>query len=611
MKAVFAGLFLTTFMASTTAYAADAATDIAAIPSGEWLALPGDVLRKRLNLPQRCGEFDAAAQAGVARAQTVMSSAILNRVCGTYSVEVGEDLARKAHASGDLRALVLQGNILALKGDKAGAYRIYSSPRLAQVPIAMSAIATAAYWGEGRTVDRQLAREYWANAAALGDFSAMTQLAWMIMSDPIGKRDLNRAEQLFSRSARNGHLEGMASYGSVLVSGAFGESRKAEGIGLLRQAADLGNARGTSELGRVLIYGLGMAKDIPQGLALMKKGGDLGDRGALNELGIIYRDGVIVSRDRTLAVSYFQRAAKAGDPWAYRNLHHEYGRATASPEERAQAMIMLEKAVALGDREALNDMGVAYELGKLVPTSLGTAFDYYRRAAAQGSVSGHVNLARMYDFGIHVARNPAAAESEYKLAIAAGSPTAAKSLSDMRQRLASEAQAARALPATTQRSAGLSGPPNAYDIRAALMREWATAVLGPMAQVNYDQGFTSNGFWNTGMHSAYAVANPTCSAQGKGLYRCTYKLWVTNTVYVFGSPMKSPGKAGVTETATFNVQGGVWRSPSARSVALAHARQSAAMQRSTGDDERTRRENQKRFYCPGNGANPLDTQAFC
>lgn len=155
--------------------------------------------------------------------------------------------------------------------------------------------------------------------------------------------------------------------------------------------------------------------------------------------------------------------------------------------------------------------------------------------------------------------------------------------------------------------------PTAYEIRAAIMREGGVASLGGLIvqNMNFDTGEMTLGFAGMSSRVVYSVSKPTCKSIGGGQFSCSYVLASSSTANIWGISLNPPGTSGRRVTDTFRVEGGQWRSPSAREERLARARENAARLEQARADEQRLRDQQRSFYCPGNGANPLDNRAFC
>jgi hypothetical protein len=166
-------------------------------------------------------------------------------------------------------------------------------------------------------------------------------------------------------------------------------------------------------------------------------------------------------------------------------------------------------------------------------------------------------------------------------------------------------------------SSGKSGP-TAFEIGQATVRAFsdvnapAMQIYNGLGLMNGIPDFNSLSYTAAGPLSSsvtrWRISDASCVKASALTYNCTYTMESEMTADILGFKMNTG--LGNRQRITYAIvyDGQYWTIPKLKADYAAALRRASANRGSSGPDLKAQ---QKAFYCPGNGANPLDTQAFC
>ena len=167
-----------------------------------------------------------------------------------------------------------------------------------------------------RTVEPDVAFNWFSAAAAKGDAGALTQLGFMLSRNrgPV-KADLVKAAECFQAAADKGDIGGKFALGRIYLTGhglpAKDEKRGAE---LLREAADAGDVRAMNSLGDCYAHGTGVKQDFNEAFKLFSRAAEKGNLKAMGNLGTLYMTGRgVPSANLKKGAELFEKGARAGE----------------------------------------------------------------------------------------------------------------------------------------------------------------------------------------------------------------------------------------------------------------------------------------------------------
>lgn len=218
------------------------------------------------------------------------------------------------------------------------------------------------YAGDGTEQDYALAREYFEQAAGLGDDDALNYLGIIYSSGYGVEQNYDTARTYYE------------------------------------QAAEKENIHALNNLGWLYGSGLGVAQDYGKALEYYEQAAGKGDASAIYTIGVYYNEGYGVERDYGIARRYYEQAAGMGHSNALYNLAILYDDGKGVEQNDAAALFYYIQAAGLGNSSAYNNVGVMYEYGQGVIQDYAAAEWYYEQSVKKGD-SGNApdNLARVQE----------------------------------------------------------------------------------------------------------------------------------------------------------------------------------------------------------------------
>ena len=173
-------------------------------------------------------------------------------------------------------------------------------------------------------VDRKMAAELFAKAAAQGHAVAQYNLGYMYEMGKGVKEDKAKAAELYAKAAEQGHAIAQCNLGIMYFNGKGVKEDKAKAAELFAKAAEQGHAIAQYNLGCLYSNGEGVTGDKAKAAELYAKAAEQGHPDAQNNLGCLYESGEGVKEDKAKAAELYAKAAEQGNADAQCNLGNMY-----------------------------------------------------------------------------------------------------------------------------------------------------------------------------------------------------------------------------------------------------------------------------------------------
>ncbi len=244
----------------------------------------------------------------------------------------------------------------------------------------------------GRALDVALrfdeGRHFYEEAASRGYAAAMSNLAYMYLTERGVPKDLAISAHYYREAALRGNDRGR-----VGIARAY-----REGWGVERS---LVHARSWLELSvsnfwpnamdNLALYyrdGLGVEQDLGKAFDLYRRAADLGQTAAMDNLGMMYAKGQHVAKDPVEANRWFRMASDLGNRHGAFHLALAYLAGNGVEQDPAEALRLLELAAARGYPLAHTEIGSMHSAGRGVPVDPEEALFRYRIASRLGDAKG-------------------------------------------------------------------------------------------------------------------------------------------------------------------------------------------------------------------------------
>lgn len=248
--------------------------------------------------------------------------------------------------------------------------------------------------GEESTPDYAAAANLYESAAAEGDASAQSELAFLYFRGRGVPHDYEKAvslhEDLVERYGESEHGYNMAVLYYYAPAGKEQALRRKEAFRLFKNAADnTGRYYAQSALGECYENGVGVARNYAEAAKWYKLAADQGFADAQFLLGELYRRGLGVKRDYNEALHLFEQASNRGLAWGYRGEAGAAYRGEGMQRDYTRALGLYTKAAEGGDQEAMFMLGQMYERGEGTGKDAIAARKWYRQAAEYPASESH------------------------------------------------------------------------------------------------------------------------------------------------------------------------------------------------------------------------------
>lgn len=229
----------------------------------------------------------------------------------------GLDLARDAAEEGDVRAMILLGDMFRLVlGGREEAYEAYKD----------------AY-------DR-------------GSIIGVYKVGCCFREGFGVAKNVRKGIKLITQAAEAGCEMAQMHLGIEYSAGDGVKHNEVEACKWFARAAEQGNVLAQFDLGLHYLEGVGVKKDYKTGFEWTRKAAQQGYAIAQTQLGIMYEMGVGTRQDPDQAAHWFSKAAEQGDAAAQFELARHYLRRGGSAEDRKNAVSLLVQSAAQGNEDA-------------------------------------------------------------------------------------------------------------------------------------------------------------------------------------------------------------------------------------------------------------------
>lgn len=338
--------------------------------------------------------------------------------------DVGLGLAglRKLAADGDNHARVVLSEYLWF--DDGSPARKEEAKRLMHQAIDSGSGAAAARLATWMIDDEDEAHRLYAVGATRGDAAALNGFGFDYEYGRGVKTNFERALDYYGKSARQGYAIAQYNLASLLSSGKLGRRDYPAARRWLEQLLDRDYAGAFFLLGMMYDHGQGIPVDRAKARQLYERGAELGSAASMNNMGYLFEHGRAAPVDLKLAVQWYEKAVARGSGDAMSNLAGLYQKGRGVPRDAKKAFELLTRAADRKSRQGTNNLGYAYLRGEGTEKDLIKARDLFRRAEELGSTEAVHNLATMLEKGQGGERDNDEARRLFKKAAEAGFPNA-------------------------------------------------------------------------------------------------------------------------------------------------------------------------------------------
>jgi TPR repeat protein len=228
-------------------------------------------------------------------------------------------LATSAFATpADVDSALAHAQELVSAGDYSSAYDEYL--RIAEQdnhPLAQFSVALFYDYGWGRDVDRAMACQWYAKAAAGHIPAAQHFYADCLLEKVNGPADPEEAAYWYEQAAENGHIISLCSLAEMYIFGRGVPVDIEKGLSLCQGVAEQGLVTAMVRMGRIYLEEDGQLRDYDKAYYWFEEASLLANPTGQYQLGLMHRDGVGRDADSTTARYWFESAASKGFVPAY------------------------------------------------------------------------------------------------------------------------------------------------------------------------------------------------------------------------------------------------------------------------------------------------------
>ena len=253
--------------------------------------------------------------------------------------------------------------------------------------------------GVGTDKDEARAKEYFDQAASVGNPFACYQLAKLILSDEKAPpQDVEKALGYLRKAVEAENPYAAYFLGKLYEKGQHVPQNIAEAIRLYTLSAGQDNDFAAYRLGKLYLGGEGVLKDVESAIRWLTFAADRKNQFAEYALGVLYFKGEDVPKDVPKALDYLKRSAGQDNQFAQYRLGKIYLMGEDVPKDIQTALQLLTAAAEQGNQYAQYTLGKLYLMGKDVPKNKETAVRWFTLSAAQGNIYAQFFLDHMDDF---------------------------------------------------------------------------------------------------------------------------------------------------------------------------------------------------------------------
>jgi TPR repeat protein len=239
------------------------------------------------------------------------------------------------------------------------------------------------------------ARHFYEQAATKGYAAAMSNLAYMYLTERGVPRDYARSAVYYREAALRGNDRGRVGIARAYREGWGVEQSFVHARSWLELSVANFWPNAMDNLALYYREGLGGAPDLGKAFDLYQRAANLGQTAAMDNLGMMYARGQYVAEDQVEANRWFRMASDLGNRHGAFHLALAYLNGTGVAQDRAEALRLFELAAARGYPLAQTEIGTMYRAGLGVPVDLEEAFFRYRIASRLGNAKADRLLAEL------------------------------------------------------------------------------------------------------------------------------------------------------------------------------------------------------------------------
>lgn len=250
--------------------------------------------------------------------------------------------------------------------------------------------------GTGAEKDDALAKEYWKQAARLGNVHAQYALGKQWLENGTGNPD--QALKWLMKAAEAENCAAQYALAKFYRDGHYVPQDMERAVELFSQSAERGNEYAAYQLGRLYLANEEIPKDVQLAVKWLEVASGKGNAYAQYTLGKLYLSGEDVLQDVECAVHYFEMSAAQGNEYAAYQLGKLYLSGEHLTKNVAEGIRWMEAAAEKGNPCAQYSLGKLYLCGKDVPRDREKAVVYLEASAAQGNIYAQFFLDHLDSF---------------------------------------------------------------------------------------------------------------------------------------------------------------------------------------------------------------------
>ena len=253
--------------------------------------------------------------------------------------------------------------------------------------------------GVGTEKDEVRAKEYFEQAASVGNPFACYQLAKLILAgENASPQEIEKAIDYLRKAVDAENPYAAYFLGKLYEKGQHLPQNTAEAVRLYTLSAEQDNDFAAYRLGKLYLGGEGVLKDVASALHWLTFAADRKNQFAEYALGNIYLKGQDIPQDISKALEYLKRSANQGNQFAQYRLGKLYLMDEDVKKDIPTALQFLIAAAEQNNQYAQYTLGKLYLMGKDVPRDKDSAVRWLTLSAAQGNMYAQFFLDHMDDF---------------------------------------------------------------------------------------------------------------------------------------------------------------------------------------------------------------------
>lgn len=253
--------------------------------------------------------------------------------------------------------------------------------------------------GIGTEKDEIRAKEYFGQAASVGNPFACYQLAKLILAgENVPPQEVEKALGYLNKAVEAENPYAAYFLGKLYEKGQHLPQNTDEAIRLYTLSAEQDNDFAAYRLGKLYLGGGGVLKDVESAVRWLTFAADRKNQFAEYALGNLYLKGEAIPQDISKALEYLKCSANQGNQFAQYRLGKLYLMGEDVAKDIQTALQFLIAAAEQDNQYAQYTLGKLYLMGKDVPRNKDAAVRWFTLSAAQGNMYAQFFLDHMEDF---------------------------------------------------------------------------------------------------------------------------------------------------------------------------------------------------------------------